>query len=84
MLEKSGIVHIAVKGVHAEILGANLLAGFAQPRRVDAYDGGLFGEEIEVGDRAEIGMNVPGIEEDTLSDEAFVIGSVAAHADVRR
>ena len=29
-------------------------------------------------------MNVPGIEEDTLSDEAFVIGSVAAHADVRR
>ena len=73
-----GTVGIAVKGVDPEILGADLSAGFAQPHRVDAHDGGRFREEVEVGDRAEIGVNVPGIEQDALPDEAFVIGGVAA------
>ena len=79
-----GTVGIAVKGVDPEILGADLSAGFAQPHRVDAHDGGRFREEVEVGDRAEIGVNVPGIEQDALPDEAFVIGGVAARADVCR
>ncbi len=61
------------KGCRSGNSGRTFSAGFAQPHRVDAHDGGRFREEVEVGDRAEIGVNVPGIEQDALPDEAFVI-----------
>ena len=78
-----GAVHVAVQGVHPEILRTDLLAGFAQPHRVDGDGGRRLRKEIEIGNRLQVGVNVPGIEQQALPDEAFVIGRIAVHADIR-
>lgn len=79
-----GAVHVAVHGVDPEILRTDLPAGLAQPHRVDGDGGRRFREEVEIGDRLQTGVDVPGIEEDALSFEALVIGRIAVYADVRK
>ena len=77
-----GTVSVAVKGVDPEIFGPDLPAGLAQPCGVDAHDGGRFREEVEVGDRPQTGVDVAGIEQQTLPDESPVVFLRAVHADI--
>ena len=79
----SGAVNVAVDGVDPEILRTDLLAGLAQPHRIDGDGGRRLRKEIEIGNRLQVGVNVPGIEQQALPDEAFVIGRIAVHADIR-